>query len=90
MNNEDLEMMKCRQLFALLSEFIDRELSEEICREIQAHLSDCDPCKAFLRTLQKTVEICQKLPSEPFPEEARLELREILHTELADLKSKLS
>jgi RNA polymerase sigma-70 factor (ECF subfamily) len=88
MVNEDLEMMRCQQLFALLSEFIDGRLPDGICREIQAHLSDCEPCEAFLRTLQKTVEICQQLPREPLPQETRRELRELLQAELSGWQSR--
>lgn len=82
--------MRCKQLFALLSEFIDGQLPDGICREIEAHLGDCEPCHAFLRTLQKTVEICQQLPSEPLPEETRRELKELLQAELAEWKQKPS
>jgi len=90
MANEDLKIMRCRQLFRLLSEFMDGELPEGLCREIQTHLSDCEPCQAFLRTLQRTVEICQELPAEPLPSEARRELREILRAELAEWKHRQS
>jgi anti-sigma factor RsiW len=90
MVNEDLEMLRCKQLFALLSEFIDGQLPDGICREIQAHLSDCEPCHAFLRTLQKTVEVCQTLPSYPLPEETKRELKELLQAELAEWKQKPS
>jgi len=90
MVHEDLEKMRCQELFARLSEFIDEELPEGICSEIEAHLSDCEPCQAFLRTLRKTVEICQQLPQDSLPEEARRELRETLQAELADWKQKRS
>lgn len=83
MVNEDWDIMKCQQLFALLSEFIDGQLADGLCQEIQAHLADCEPCLAFLRTLQKTVEVCQQLPSPPLPEQMRRELREALQAELA-------
>lgn len=83
MKREDVEM-KCQQLFALLSEFIDGQLPEDICRQMEAHLADCQPCHVFLRTLQATVETCRRLPSSPLPEETRRELRELLRAELAE------
>jgi anti-sigma factor RsiW len=86
MGHEDLERMKCQELFARLSEFVDGELPEGICSEIEAHLSGCEPCEAFLRTLRKTVEICQQLPPDPLSDETKRELREILWTELDSLK----
>ncbi len=71
--------MRCQELFARLSEFLDGELTEEICQEIQAHMEGCEPCQALSRTLQRTVELCRQLPSRPLPEETRRALWALLH-----------
>jgi anti-sigma factor RsiW len=86
MKSEEFDMMKCKELFALLSEFIDGRLPEGICLEIQAHMADCAPCVAFLNTLQKTVAVCQQLPHQPLPDEMKCELKEILQTAWNDWK----
>jgi len=66
--------MDCKELFALLSQYIDGELPADACAELEKHLGDCSPCVAFLNTLRKTAELCRRYqPSElPRPLEARL------------------
>ncbi len=73
--------MECRELLARLSEFLDGELTEEICREIQAHMEGCEPCQTLSRTLKRTIELCRQLPSKPLPEPMRRELLALLEKE---------
>ncbi len=73
--------MDCRELFARLSEYVDDELSEELCTEIQRHLADCAPCVNFAHTLRTTAELCRRLPSRPIPPEVAAELHAILSRE---------
>jgi len=73
--------MECRELLARLSEFLDGELKEEICREIQAHMEGCEPCQALSRTLKQTIELCRQLPSKPLPEPVKRSLLDLLEKE---------
>jgi len=61
--------MTCRALFERLSEYVDGELSAELCRQMRAHLQGCDPCVAFANTLKKTADLCRRLPEQPMPAE---------------------
>ena len=45
----------CRHLLDSLSEYIDGELNQSICDEIDRHLEDCDNCRIVVNTLEKTV-----------------------------------
>jgi anti-sigma factor (TIGR02949 family) len=49
----------CRHLLDSLSAFVDGELSEEICAEIEQHLNDCENCHVVVDTLRKTVSLYQ-------------------------------
>ena len=66
---------ECKQVFALLSEYLDAELPAESCDQIRAHLADCPPCIEFLDSLQRTVSLCRECESAakpaPLSEEAR-------------------
>lgn len=70
--------MECKELFARLSEYLDGELTAELCQELQQHLEGCAPCKAFARTLRQTVDLCRQLPSRPLPEDVKRELWTLL------------
>ena len=78
--------MTCRELFERLSEYVDGELSQETCEEIQRHMVGCDPCVAFAKTLKKTADLCRRLPSRPIPPEVAADLRTFLATHLPKTK----
>jgi len=50
----------CRGLLKHLSDYIDGESEEEICRLIRTHSPKCRPCKNFIATLRKSVSILAK------------------------------
>lgn len=78
--------MSCRELFERLSEYVDGELSQEICQEIQRHMEGCAPCVAFAKTLKKTAEMCRRLPSKPIPPDVAADLRNLLASHLPKSK----
>jgi RNA polymerase sigma-70 factor, ECF subfamily len=51
---------RCRALFAEFSEYLDQRLTPELCRQLERHMSDCAPCRAFLESLYETVERCRR------------------------------
>ena len=56
----------CKEMFALLSEYIDAELPAASCDEIRRHLADCPPCIEFLESLKRSVGLCRDCePAEP-------------------------
>ncbi len=62
---------RCRDLFARLSDYIDGVVENDFCRQMQKHLRDCEPCMAFLASLEQVVNICRAY--EPSHESARAE-----------------
>ena len=74
----DEPSMTCRELFERLSEYLDGELSPEICAEIRRHMDGCDPCINFTRTLKATADLCRRLPAHRVPPEVADELRAFL------------
>lgn len=47
----------CRYLLSSLSEYLDGELSEALCGEIERHMADCENCQIVINTLQKTISL---------------------------------
>jgi anti-sigma factor RsiW len=43
-------------MFAELSDYLDEQLDDSLCEELERHMSDCGPCQAFLATLETTIE----------------------------------
>jgi RNA polymerase sigma-70 factor (ECF subfamily) len=69
---------KCKEIFSLLSEYLDLELPPDACQEIESHLAGCPPCIEFAESLRKTVEICRGYRPSELPEPIGKEAREQL------------
>jgi RNA polymerase sigma-70 factor, ECF subfamily len=52
-------MDDCKQVFALLSEYLDADLPPETCAEIETHIAACPPCVKFLESLRRTRDLCR-------------------------------
>jgi anti-sigma factor (TIGR02949 family) len=65
----------CRQLLNSLSDYVDGDLPQELCDEIELHMNDCDNCRIVVDTLSKTISLYQT-SSEPavVPEDVRQRL----------------
>ena len=77
---------KCREVFSLLSEYLNLELPSDACQAIDTHLAGCPPCVEFAESLRKTVELCRgyeprELPG-PLEEKARQQLLDAYQTML--------
>ena len=68
----------CREVFELLSDYVDGELSPETCEALKRHLGACAPCEEFLKTFQKTRSLCRESLMEEMPDELRSRLRAFL------------
>jgi anti-sigma factor RsiW len=68
----------CREMFAHLSEYLDREIDEAACRRIERHLANCDACRACCATLARTVALCRGMPAHRVPEAMSARLREAI------------
>ncbi|HEY6945070.1 MAG TPA: sigma-70 family RNA polymerase sigma factor [Candidatus Acidoferrum sp.] len=55
----------CKQMFAELSDYLDEELDDSLCAEMEKHMEGCEPCKAFLSSLEETIRTCRTAPNEP-------------------------
>jgi len=69
----------CKEVFALLSDYLNVELPPDACEQIERHLADCPPCVEFAESLRKTVALCRSydpgvMPG-PLTAEARTELQ---------------
>jgi len=66
---------RCRKMFAGLSDYLDGELDDFSCEEIETHLNGCEPCQKFLRSLEATIQSCQQSPVESPDQQRAAELR---------------
>jgi RNA polymerase sigma-70 factor (ECF subfamily) len=55
---------RCKAMFAELSNYLDKELDDSLCEELEKHMTGCEPCKLFLASLEATTERCRAVPAE--------------------------
>ena len=81
---EEIEMefdertAKCKEIFSLLSDYLNLELPPDACQEIETHLAGCPPCIEFAESLRKTVELCRRYRPTELPEPIGQKAREQL------------
>ncbi len=49
--------MKCQELLKALSEYVEGGVDPAICKELEKHLGDCNPCRVVVDTLKKTISL---------------------------------
>jgi len=78
----------CKDVLAMLSDYLDFELPPEACEQIENHLAGCSPCEEFAASLRRTVDLCRGFqPSDmpkPLSEQARAELEKAWKKMLAE------
>lgn len=50
---------RCKKLVAECSDYLDARLDEAVCDRIRTHVAGCAPCRAFLATMQATIDQCR-------------------------------
>lgn len=74
----------CKQMFSELSDYLDEELDDALCEELEKHMQGCEPCKAFLSSLEQAIEQCRTTPGETPDARAAAKLRRELMAEYAE------
>lgn len=70
--------LRCKRLFALLSDYIDQELDPALCSEIKTHFGSCAPCEAYLASLEETVRRCKIHCTEELKAKVRRQVRKLV------------
>jgi RNA polymerase sigma-70 factor (ECF subfamily) len=65
----------CKALFAQLSNYLDEELDDSLCEKLEKHFAGCEPCKAFLASLEATIEQLRNTPSESMTKSSAAKIR---------------
>lgn len=68
----------CGELLALLNDYVDGGVDPAVCKELEAHLVQCDPCKVVVDNVRKTITLYRK----DKPCELSAKFRDRLHVAL--------
>ncbi len=76
--NEQPRPARCKAMFAELSNYLDEQLDDSLCEELERHLGGCEPCKAFLSSLEATIDQCRNSSAECPSSKKAIQLRKEL------------
>jgi RNA polymerase sigma-70 factor (ECF subfamily) len=68
----------CKAMFAELSEYLDERLDDSMCEEMEKHMNGCEPCQAFVASLEATIEELRKTAADVPARQAAERLRKRL------------
>lgn len=60
----DQDHSNCRSMLESMSDYVDGTLSQELCAEIENHLSQCHNCHVVVDTLRKTISLYHQSATE--------------------------
>ncbi len=69
---------RCKAMFAELSNYLDQQLDDKLCGELEKHMEGCEPCQAFLSSLEGAIQQIRHSTVESPDQIAAAELREQL------------
>jgi RNA polymerase sigma-70 factor, ECF subfamily len=75
---EQFRPARCKAMFAELSDYLDEQLDDSLCEELEQHMNGCGPCQAFVASLEATIEQCRRSSRDCPPSRSSSKLREEL------------
>lgn len=70
--------MICRDAIDVLADYLDGTMPPDLAAELERHLADCAPCRAYLATYRQTQELGAAAARVEMPEEMQERLRRFL------------
>jgi anti-sigma factor RsiW len=74
--------MTCREAIDVIADFLDQVLSPQALGELERHLADCEPCRAYLNTYRATRALTGRAGQVEMPPEMRQRLRRFLRDQM--------
>ncbi len=83
--------LSCKQLLASIGDYVEGDISPELCREIERHIAGCEHCRVVVDTLNKTITLYHDSSHETeVPSDVRGRLFQVLKLDdLLEKKSRL-
>jgi anti-sigma factor RsiW len=70
--------MTCQDVIALLVDYLESTLDDDVVRALEAHLEGCEPCRPYLATYRRTIGVTGDAHRVEMPPEMRRHLAAFL------------
>jgi RNA polymerase sigma-70 factor (ECF subfamily) len=71
-------MINCKKVQELLSEYLDDELKDVICGDIQKHLDDCPDCLVQVDSVKQVIRLYREATDTECPVDIQIRLQDVL------------
>jgi predicted anti-sigma-YlaC factor YlaD len=71
--------MNCREAIDVLADYLDATLTPDMLAQLEAHLRVCAPCRSYLATYKRSVELAAKVNRVEMPPEVKQRLRDFVN-----------
>lgn len=78
---------ECREIRELSSGYLDGDIDRTMIDRVASHLDKCPPCRAFVNTLKRTIDLMRGIPKQEAPEGFRQQVLESLKAQRLDNRS---
>lgn len=86
---EHTHNISCKQLLTSIGDYVEGDISPELCQEIERHIAGCENCRVVVDTLNKTITLYHASAHQSeVPSNVRGRLFQVL--KLDDLREKKS
>jgi len=70
--------MTCKEAIGIMGDFLEQSLDQGTGARLDAHLRDCEECRVYLNTYQRTRELTRRAGRVEMPEEVERRVRRFL------------
>lgn len=88
--SEQPRQLRCKEMFTELSNYLDDALDDSLCEELEKHMDGCEPCKAFLSSLEESIQRCRMAANAPPDPRVAAKLRRELLSDYQELMRKIT
>lgn len=78
MTHEPLPPLTCRQFVEIVTDYLEQQLDEARKLWTDAHLAECDACRAYLEQMQQTIRALRGLADERLDDARRDRILEMM------------
>jgi anti-sigma factor RsiW len=71
-------MKACSKYIQDIADYIDGEIDETLCAQLEEHLKTCNNCRIMVDTLKQTVVLCREGVKEELPPEIGSKLNDAI------------
>jgi anti-sigma factor RsiW len=71
-------MNGCSKYIQNIADYIDGEIDQTLCAELEKHLEGCQNCRIMVDTLKQTVVLCREGKRESLPPEIESRLNDAI------------